>query len=89
MVQRIQEIVKALNDEDWHARDRARAQLMSMGPSVSGVLKQMRDNQPPEAQKTIDIILAELEKQRKAEKGPGSTSAAPNPALNGIVDFAR
>ena len=90
MVQRIQEIVKALNDEDWHARDRARAQLMSMGPSVLSVLKQMRDSQPPEAQKTIDIILAELEKQRKAEKTPGSASTAPIPgAVDNVVFFDR
>lgn len=76
MVERIKKIVETdLTNEDWHVRDRARAQLLSMGPNIGAVLKQMRDQQPPEAQKTIDVILSELEKQRKDAK-PGVSSAA-------------
>ena len=82
MVERIRKIVETdLTNEDWHVRDRARAQLLSMGPAVASVLKQMRDSQPPEAQKTIDIILGELDKQRKATK-TGAAGTAPAPAGN-------
>ena len=38
-------------------------------------LKELRANQPPEAQKRIDIVLQKLEEERKKEKGP--TPAAP------------
>ena len=76
IVQRIKGIVETdLTNEDWHVRDRAREQLMQMGPLVGPVLKQLRENQPPEAQKTIDIILAELAKQRK----PQETSSVAEP----------
>ena len=74
MIEQIKNVVeKDLTSEDWHVRDHARAQLLSMGPAVASVLKQMRENQPPEAQKSIDVILGELEKQRKpkpADTGP-------------------
>jgi hypothetical protein len=77
MVEQIKKVVETdLTNEDWHVRDRARAQLMSMGPAVAAVLKQVRDQQPPEAQKTIDIILAELEKQRKSGKVGATTAGA-------------
>jgi hypothetical protein len=77
MVEQIKKVVETdLTNEDWHVRDRARAQLMSMGPAVAAVLKQVRDQQPPEAQKTIDIILAELEKQRKSGKIGATTAGA-------------
>jgi len=86
MVERIKKVVETdLTSEDWHVRDRARAQLMSMGPAVAAVLKQVRDQQSPEAQKTIDIILAELEKQRKSNK-TGGTGGAAMPQPEGIID---
>ena len=78
MVENIKKIVQTdLGNEDWHVRDRARTQLLSMGPAVASVLKQMRDSQPPEAQKTIDVVLSELEKQRKAQNTPGAAAPAP------------
>jgi hypothetical protein len=58
-------VEKDLANEDWHVRDHARTQLLSMGPAVASVLKQLRDTQPPEAQKSIDAILSDLDKQRK------------------------
>lgn len=61
MLDRIKAVVADLNAEDWKARDRAEAQLVSMGPSVVGVLKQLRESQPPEAQQRIDSVLKQLE----------------------------
>ena len=78
MVEKIKKIVENdLANEDWHVRDRARSDLMSMGRAVAAVLKQMRDGQPPEAQKTIDLILNELEKQHKAQKSTGPATGSP------------
>ena len=86
MVEKIKKVVETdLSNDDWHVRDRARAQLLSMGPAVAAVLKGLRDNQPPEAQKTIDIILAELEKQRKIEKS-GGLGPAPGANAGAVVE---
>jgi hypothetical protein len=64
MVDKIKLSVVQLNDNDWKRRDRAEAELTAMGPVVSGVLKQMRPSQPPEAQQRIDQILAKLAKKK-------------------------
>jgi hypothetical protein len=50
MLTRVKEIVEKLNAEDWKARDEAQKQLVAMGPSIAPLLKQLRPNQPPEAQ---------------------------------------
>ena len=71
------DILKQLNAEDWHERDRAQAQLLSMGPVASSVLKKLRENQPPEAQQRIDTVLRELDKQRHGSKGAGGGNPAP------------
>jgi hypothetical protein len=79
MVEKIKTMVATdLTNEDWHVRDRARAQLLSMGPAVASVLTKIRENQPPEAQKSIDVILAELEKQRQPAKPAGDTAPPVN-----------
>ena len=44
---------------------------MNMGPVVSGVLVELRVNQPEEAQRSIDNILKELEKQRQQKPASG------------------
>jgi len=76
MLTRIKSLVAQLNADDWHDRDRAQADLTSMGPVAEGVLKQMRADQPIEAQKTIDLILAKFEEQRKKEKPAVGAAAA-------------
>ena len=53
-----------------------------MGPVAIGTLKQLRENQPPEAQQRIDTILKELEKQKDDKKpaagGGAGASAVPS-----------
>ena len=64
MVEKIKSAVAQLNADEWKARDRAEAELTAMGPVVVGVLKQMRADQPPEAQQRIDQILAAVAKKK-------------------------
>ena len=64
MVKRVGEIVAQLNDPDWKKRDRAAAQIRSIGQPAVGVLKELRDKQPPEAQQQIDLILKSLEREK-------------------------
>ncbi len=79
MLDRIKAVVADLNAEDWKQRDRAEAALVEMGPPAIGVLKEIRSDQPPEAQQRIDTILKQLEKQRDAGGGvskPASITGA-------------
>ena len=64
MVEKIKAAVAQLNADDWKVRDRAEAELTSMGAVVVSVLKEMRATQPPEAQQRIDQILANVAKKR-------------------------
>lgn len=64
MVEKIKATVAQLNADDWKARDRAEAELTSMGPVVISVLKQLRAAQPPEAQQRIDQVLASVAKKK-------------------------
>ena len=78
MIDKIKEIIADLNADDWKKRDRAQGQLVAMGPVATGVLKKLRDAQPPEAQQRIDTVLKELEKQKADPKAAGaSTNPAP------------
>ena len=84
MLEKIKSLVAQLNNDDWHERDRAQAALTAMGPVAQSVLKQMRPDQPAEAQKTIDLILQKFEEQRKKNK-PGAPNTAPGGApVNGV-----
>jgi hypothetical protein len=73
MIDKIKEVIADLNADDWKKRDRAQASLVGMGPVAAGVLKKMRESQPPEAQQRIDAVLKELEKR----KDPRTAGAAP------------
>ncbi|HEY2584822.1 MAG TPA: hypothetical protein VGI81_03535 [Tepidisphaeraceae bacterium] len=78
-IEKIKGIVQNdLTNEDYKVRERARAQLLGMGTAVESVLKELRANQPPEAQKSIDVILGELDKQRHPPK--------PTTDMNGVND---
>jgi small nuclear ribonucleoprotein (snRNP)-like protein len=84
MLEKIKSLVAQLNNDDWHERDRAQAALTAMGPVAASVLKQMRPDQPVEAQKTIDLILQKFDEQRKKDK-PGAPSTVPGGApVNGM-----
>jgi hypothetical protein len=64
IVQRVLKIVEQLSAEDWQQRERAEAQLVSMGQGVAGLLREVQSNQNAEAAQRIDSVLRELEKQR-------------------------
>jgi len=61
VVERIKSVVADLNADDWKTRDRAAAQLASIGPASAAVLKELRDGQPPEVRQRIDQILASFD----------------------------
>ena len=82
MIEKIKSIVQNdLTNEDFHVRDHARNELLNLGPAVASILKQIRENQPPEAQKSIDLILKELEKTSKPN-GNGAAAPAPDADQN-------
>jgi len=90
MVDKIREVIADLNADDWKKRDRAQAALVGMGPVAGGVLKKMRDAQPPEAQQRIDAILKELEKQKPGRPTAGAATApGPGAVLDGDVIFNK
>jgi hypothetical protein len=83
MVEKIKEVIGDLNADDWKKRDRAQATLVNMGPVAVGVLKKLRESQPPEAQQRIDAVLKELEKQKSDQRTAGAGNAGA--ALGGEV----
>jgi hypothetical protein len=64
MIDKIKSLVTDLNAEDWASRQRAQDKLTAMGHIAAGVLRELRPNQPEEAQSRIDQILAGLEKKK-------------------------
>jgi hypothetical protein len=76
LTDKIKKVVEDLDSKDWKQRDRAEAALLSMGPAAIGVLKQLRQDQPPEAQQRFDNILQQLEKQQKNQGKPGGAGAS-------------
>lgn len=67
---KIESLVVELNADDWRQRDRAQAQLVSLGAAVKGMLKKLRPDQPAEAQQRIDVILKQLENKSPIHSSP-------------------
>jgi hypothetical protein len=65
MVNKIKDLVKDLNADDWSARQKAQEKLTTMGQIAVGVLRDLRPTQPEEAQSRIDQILTALDKKPK------------------------
>jgi hypothetical protein len=82
MLDKIKEAIKDLDNSDWKRRDRAVAVLTSMGPVAAGVLADLRENQSEEAQRSIDNILKELERQRLQQKAASPSAPQPTPQLS-------
>jgi hypothetical protein len=80
-VERIKAVVGELNADDWKTRDRAAAQLSSMGAASAAVLKELREGQPPEVRQRIDQILAAFDPARggEAPKSPVNRGAEDQP----------
>ena len=72
MIEKIREVIADLNADDWKKRDRAQATLVNMGPVAAGILKKLRESQPPEAQQRIDAVLKDLEKQKTDQRTAGA-----------------
>lgn len=87
VVERIKAVVAELNADDWKARDRAAAQLASIGPAAAAVLRELREGQPPEVRQRIDQILAGFE-QKPAAPAPVDADA-PAPADLQVSPGAR
>ena len=62
---KIKALVAALDADDWQARDAAEKQLVKLGPTVAGALRQARDKQSPEAQARINAVLRDLAAAKK------------------------
>ncbi len=81
-MEQVKRLVGELNADDWKQRERAEVQLTSMGDAIAPILKQMRTDQPPEAQERIDSILKQF-----AKPGSNKPSATPTPRvmIRGVV----
>ncbi len=69
-VDRIKALAGQLADPDWKTRDRAEAELVSMGPAVLGVLTDLRPSAVAEAQQRIDAIGKQLTEQSAPKPAP-------------------
>lgn len=69
-VERLKAVVADLNADDWKTRDRAAAQLTSMGPPSASLLRELRDGQPPEVRQRIDQIIASFEPSAQPAQTP-------------------
>lgn len=74
--ERIRRLVADLSAQDWKVRDRAETQLISMGVAVMGQLRELRNQQPPEAQQRIDSILQQLAKSNAQTRADVPSAAA-------------
>jgi hypothetical protein len=75
----IKTMVTDLNAEDWKQRDAAQERLITMGPAVIATLRELRDQQPPEAQQRIDVIIKQLEQAAAKNKPSGANATTPMP----------
>lgn len=80
MAKQVAAVVKKLNAEDWKERDNAEKQLRGMGVAIAGILKSLRNGQPPEAQQRIDAVLSDF----KSSGAP--TGAAPGTDAPVLLD---
>lgn len=74
VIESIKGIVTELSADDWKQRDAAQERLVTMGPVVIATLKQVRQQQSPEAQQRIDLILKQLDKDVKKDVKPAGTA---------------
>ena len=86
VVERIKAVVADLNADEWKTRDRAAAQLASIGAASAAVLKELRDGQPPEVRQRIDQILASFESKSDVAAPPRPAPEAVPPQVPIEVD---
>lgn len=86
VIKQIEAAVADLNADDWRQRDRAEANLASMGNIIIGVLHDLRAKQPPEAQQRIDAIIRKLQSQPARPSVPGASITPQD--VPGIMNMA-
>jgi hypothetical protein len=84
VIERIRQVAKDLDADDWKVRDRAQSQILAIGPPVMSVLSELRPKAPAEAAQRIEVILNRL--SRQLEKAALGTGMAPAPDDDGGDD---
>ena len=74
ILEKVKLLIVKLNNDDWKVRDDAQKQLAAMGPAIVPSLKQLRSDQPPEAQQRIDDLIQTFSKPTT----PALPTAVPN-----------
>lgn len=85
---KIRELVKKLDADDWKTREQAEREIVAMGVAVVKILKELQADASPEAQQRIEGILKELGKDTRddEEKSSDAKKKAP-PILIEPVDI--
>lgn len=83
IVKKVKEVAVLLDHDNWRMRDHAQNQIMSLGPSVMSVLKQIQPTAPAEASQRIQLMLDRLTEQLE---GP-ATMQGPNPNHGTPLEF--
>ena len=84
MVEQIRRIAADLNADKYQVRERAQAQILSLGPSALSVLRQVVRTAPPEAQRRIEVITQHLLRQLETTGGQtGPTTDFGSAMING------
>ena len=74
ILEQVKLLVTKLNSDDWKVRDDAQKQLASLGSAIVPSLKQLRGDQPPEAQQRLDDLIQNFNKPAT----PNLPTAVPN-----------
>jgi hypothetical protein len=74
MVERIKQVARDLDSDDWRVRDRAQSQILAVGPPAMSVLKQIQPTAPAETSQRIDLIISRLSSELEKRSGPTPAS---------------
>ncbi len=83
IIQRIHQVARDLDADEFRQREWAQEQILSIGPSVLSILKQIQKTAPPEAVRRIEVITLKL--TRELEK-PGPNGMTRPDEDEGIFD---
>jgi hypothetical protein len=72
MVQRIKQIARELDADDWKIRDQAQSRILAVGPPAMAVLRQIKTTAPAEAAQRIELILQRLSNELDSASNPST-----------------
>jgi hypothetical protein len=75
MVQRIKQIARELDADDWRIRDQAQSKILAVGPPAMAVLKQIKPTAPAEAAGRIELIIQRLSEELESAINPAAAAA--------------